>query len=231
MTPLIQSLIHDEQTIRYALLRHPARKRLTLRVTAEGEIEARAPVGMSLEAVERFVRAQAEWLEKTRRQMLEDRPTLGDGTVLTLLDEPLTLRIVAEGSGRIRRAGSELRVPTPLTPEGLRDGLERWYRQQARRYLTTRLRHWSDRLGVSVLRLTIRGQSSRWGSCSRHGAISLNWQLMLLPPSLVDYVMVHELCHRREMNHSPAFWAEVAAILPDYAESRKALQLQRISWL
>ena len=86
----------------------------------------------------------------------------------------------------------------------------------------------APRLGVRPSRLTIRGQRSRWGSCSGTGTVSLNWRLMLVPEALVDYVVVHELCHLRHMNHSPQFWEMVGGEIPDYLERRRRLDdLQR----
>ena len=75
-------------------------------------------------------------------------------------------------------------------------------------------------MGVTYGGITIRNQRSRWGSCSGQGTLNFNCLLMLAPPEVLDYVVVHELCHRKEMNHSAAFWAEVARVLPDY-EARK----------
>ena len=84
--------------------------------------------------------------------------------------------------------------------------------------------HFAPLVGVDYGRITIRNQKTRWGSCSSKGNLNFNCQLMLLPDEIIDYVVVHELCHRNEMNHSPAFWAEVERILPDYKERRKWLK-------
>ncbi|MBF0341918.1 MAG: M48 family metallopeptidase [Magnetococcales bacterium] len=216
------------ETIPYALLRHPLRKRLTLRVTPSGTIEARAPERMRQTTVEKFIRQQADWLLATRQTTLTRSPTMHDGALLPLLDEQLTLRVLPDGLSRIRRNHQELLAPTPLVPGGLEAALERWYRLQARGHLTDRLHHWSRLMQTPALKLTIRGQASRWGSCSSRGAISLNWQLMLLPARVVDYVIVHELCHLLEMNHSPAFWSHVANVLPEYASLRGELKAFRM---
>ena len=95
---------------------------------------------------------------------------------------------------------------------------------QAREDLGTRLAHWAEEMGVAPKKLTIRTQHARWGSCSSRGNISLNALLMLAPEAVRDYVVVHELCHMKEMNHSQRFWVEVARILPNYAESRDWLK-------
>lgn len=102
--------------------------------------------------------------------------------------------------------------------------LEAPYRQAAKEYIPKRAEYYAAQLGVSYNRITIRDQKTRWGSCSGKGNLSFNWRLILAPPKILDYVVVHELCHRREMNHSPRFWALVESILPDYKQSRKWLK-------
>lgn len=98
--------------------------------------------------------------------------------------------------------------------------------KQARQIIPDRTAYWSEILGVSYGRITIRCQHTRWGSCSSKGNLNFNCLLMLAPPEVLDYVIVHELCHRKHMNHSPAFWAEVAQILPDYAYCIRWLKTQ-----
>ena len=97
----------------------------------------------------------------------------------------------------------------------------------ARKALTVipdRVRHFAPMVGASYGRITIRNQRSRWGSCSGKGNLNFNCLLMLTPDHVVDYVVVHELCHRLEMNHSPKFWAQVERVLPDYQKSREWLK-------
>ena len=96
--------------------------------------------------------------------------------------------------------------------------------RQAKVVLPQRAAHFAALLGVTYGRITIRSQVGRWGSCSGKGNLNFNCLLMLAPESVQDYVVVHELCHRKEMNHSPRFWAEVEKILPEYAACRKWLR-------
>lgn len=91
-------------------------------------------------------------------------------------------------------------------------------------YIPERVSFYAREIGVNYGRITIRNQKSRWGSCSSEGNLNFNCLLMLTPAEIIDYVVVHELCHRLEMNHSPYFWAEVERILPDYKKRRKWLK-------
>lgn len=96
--------------------------------------------------------------------------------------------------------------------------------EEAADYIPGRVSFYARMIGVRYGRITIRNQRSRWGSCSSRGNLNFNCLLMLTPPEIIDYVVVHELCHRLEMNHSPAFWAEVERVLPDYKKYRKWLK-------
>ena len=96
--------------------------------------------------------------------------------------------------------------------------------EQAAKVLTEKVHFFADKMGVSVNRISIRSQRTRWGSCSAKGNLNFNCLLMLCPEEVRDYVVVHELCHRREMNHSAAFWAEVETYCPDYRIHRKWLK-------
>lgn len=91
-------------------------------------------------------------------------------------------------------------------------------------YIPERVAHFAPFVGVTYGRITIRNQRTRWGSCSSRGNLNFNCLLMLTPPEVIDYVVVHELCHRKEMNHSQLFWNEVARVLPGYAEQEKWLK-------
>ena len=96
--------------------------------------------------------------------------------------------------------------------------------EQAAKILSEKVRFYADKMGVMVNRITVRSQRTRWGSCSVKGNLNFNCLLMLCPEEVQDYVVVHELCHRKEMNHSAAFWAEVEKTCPDYKLHRKWLK-------
>ena len=107
----------------------------------------------------------------------------------------------------------------PLTPSEIRT-----LAQQAAQFVPQRAAYFAPKIGVTYGRITIRAQRTRWGSCSAKGNLNFNCLLMLTPPEVLDYIVVHELCHRKEMNHSPKFWAEVEKILPNYKEQKHWLK-------
>ena len=147
-------------------------------------------------------------LERTRAAIAargETVPYLG--RVLHLVEQP--------GRTRVHRRHDELFVPAGHQRN---PALERWYRRAARDEIEPRLEQACDQAGATYTRLSIRGQRTRWASCSRSGAMSFNWRLLLAPEPVLDYVVWHEVCHLDVMDHSPRFWALLARHCPDYRE-------------
>lgn len=115
-------------------------------------------------------------------------------------------------------------------PEGT--GTKRHYaahKEDARKFITSRVEFWNCRLGFSYTKIAIRNQVSRWGSCSKKGILNFNYRLLMLPLELADYVVVHELCHLKHFNHSKRFWDEVEIVLPEYDKHLKVLKTYRMS--
>lgn len=108
-----------------------------------------------------------------------------------------------------------------ITEEERQEGI-----RKAKEIIPRRAACFAARMGVSYGRITIREQKTRWGSCSQKGNLNFNWKLVLMPPEILDYVVVHELAHRKEMNHSPRFWAVVEKELPDYRKRREELKIR-----
>lgn len=110
---------------------------------------------------------------------------------------------------------------SPLTDKEIQELADR-----ALKYIPERVRYYSSIAGISYGRITIRNQRTRWGSCSAKGNLNFNCLLMLAPAEVIDYVVIHELCHRKEMNHSKAFWHEVELLMPDYKSAVKWLNTE-----
>ncbi|VVT32600.1 Zinc metallopeptidase-like protein [Roseovarius sp. EC-HK134] len=199
-------------------LRHSARaRRISLRVSGlDGRVTLTIPRGVSEAEALAFARSRADWL----RGHLEGRPgqmAVGIGCDLPVEGE--ILRIVLGSGRRVQRAPGQLCVPGPEESAAAR--LEGWLKARARDRLAAASDHYAGLLGRRYTRLTLRDTRSRWGSCSASGALSYSWRLILAPPAVLDYVAAHEVAHLAQMNHSPAFWAEVARLMPEY-ETRRA---------
>ncbi len=161
------------------------------------------------------IRELRPWIERRLRELERTRATVAArGDSVPYLGELLRIRPEA-GRTRVHRRGAEL-----LAPAGDRRGpaLERWYRRAARAEIAPRLQAACAQAQSSYTKLTIRGQRTRWASCSVTGAMSFNWRLLLGPEPVLEYVIWHEVCHLEVMDHSSRFWALLASRCPDYRE-------------
>lgn len=210
--------------IPYRIRRSDRARRARIVVDADG-VEVVVPRRMALRHVEPFVAQKQPWIERTLRRYEEARreapaAVLADGGHVPYLGRILELRVVVE-PGRMRphvaRGGGRLtvRVPRPGEP-ALAHALERWYRRQARHEVARRLDAATARAGTRWTRLSIRGQRTRWASCSDGGAMSFNWRLLLAPEEILDYVVEHEVAHLEVLDHSPRFWRLLAGRCPAY---------------
>lgn len=222
----------DGRRLSYRLRCTARRRHVHLLVADDGVVEVRAPWRYPVVAAESVIREHRDWLDDalgraTARRSA--RPDLVTGSRLPLLDEQLELRVRVGGAAhsrdRVWRQACRLHVWLACEEQAVVEQLIRdWYRREARRQLGVRLAELAPRIGVQPSGLSIRAQRTRWGSCSSRGTISLNWRLLLVPGRLADYVLVHELCHLRHMDHSPAFWGLVETVMPDHASRRAELR-------
>lgn len=197
-------------------------RRLTVRVYPGGRVEVTVPEGTRPQAVERFVARHRPWIEARVRELASQQrpaePPLPSSVRFQAIDADIAVDYVAR-----RRAGWRLVAPRRLQVYGdpaaigrARASLRAWLTDTARQALEPWLQELADERGFRFVSTQLRRQHTRWGSCSRAGTISLNVCLLFQPPEVVRYLMVHELCHTRHMNHSDKFWGLVAAHEPDY---------------
>jgi hypothetical protein len=169
-------------------------------------------------------------IRRSRRKTMSIEVT-SDGKVIVRAPKRMSRAVidgfVAEKAGWIEKSlrKMELRREKNGAQERLsQEELERLAEQSAD-VLAEKVRYYAQQIGVTYGRITIRNQKTRWGSCSTKGNLNFNCLLMLAPEDVQDYVVVHELCHRKQMNHSEKFWNEVEKVLPDYRERRNWLKL------
>ena len=234
-----RQLLLDGQRLGYALA-HSRRRSVGLLVRPEG-LTVRAPTGLSQEAIDDVLRRKADWIARKLHDARQRTPPAGpafwaDGGCLDYLGQPQRLVVQAvlhRRSARVLwqpdRAELHVLLPAQAAAGTLQTVLPRWLQAQARQYLARRLDHYAPLLGVRYSALALSSARTRWGSASSSGTIRLNWRLIHLAPELIDYVVVHELSHLREMNHSPDFWGVVASVMPDYEQRRQALRQVRLA--
>ncbi len=215
--------------IPYTLKRSSKRRSIALRIDDSG-----LTVSMPLRAPEHWLNEvlqdRARWvIEKLNgwQARKQDAVIWADGEFIPYLGEQLTLR-VTQGLQNIPAYQHEnellILVRKDISEAGIERGVIAWYKQQAIALFTSRVAHYADLLGVTPSEIKLTTAKKQWGSCSTRGIVRLNLQLIKLPLRLIDYVVVHELAHLREMNHSPAFWRVVESACPNYAKLRRELK-------
>ena len=200
-------------------VRHPRARRYLLRVKPDGVARVTVPRHGSLAEAERFAHRHQAWIEEqlgkiAARTVVDDSWKVGHSFLL----RGARVELGASPDGR---AVVFLDQTIPIDPgrADARPAVEARLRRLAGIELETRTRELSRQLNLAIRRVSIRNQRSRWGSCSIRGTISLNWRLIQMPDWVRDYVIVHELMHLREMNHSPRFWRRVWEVCPHYREA------------
>jgi predicted metal-dependent hydrolase len=201
--------------IYYTVRRSDRARRVRITVEASRGVEVVLPRRAAERDAAAAVRELRPWIERRLRDVgLQRAAIAARGDTVPYLGGDLTL--VPE-AGRTRVVQ---RDHTLLTPDGeaRTAALERWYRRRAKLEIEPRVERAAAQLGSSYTRISIRGQKTRWGSCTAAGALSFNWRLLLAPEAVLEYVVWHEVCHLQAMNHSPRFWSLVAAHCPDHRE-------------
>jgi predicted metal-dependent hydrolase len=218
--------------VRLWLVRNRRARRYVLRLRRDGAARVTIPRGGSAAEARRFAERNAAWLERQLlRQAAQPRGPQAwvAGTEILFRGERVLLVVEATGEGGVVRFGAEV-VSLPDAGADLRSTVEGHLRQLAARELPARVFELAALHGSPVRRVTVRNQRSRWGSCSRRGTISLNWRLVQTPVHVRDYLVLHELAHLKEMNHSRRFWQEVERLCPGFREAERWLK-QRASLL
>lgn len=222
---LMEQLDFDTFTI--SIKRSHRRKTVALQIK-HGEVIALVPQQVPLKMVRDFAEQKIAWITTKLTQYQAPRPQqFVDGEAHLYLGEfyPLQITTAAHSDVHFEQAAihilSHQHQPSTLT---LKNQLKKAYREQAERYLGLRVEQLAKVTGLRPKQLQIKTYRARWGSCSADGRVQLNWKLILAPPNIIDYVIVHELCHLEQHNHSPAFWALVASFYPEWQQARRWLK-------
>jgi predicted metal-dependent hydrolase len=213
----------------FELRRSRRRRTLGLTVTPQ-QVRIHAPSWTPRAEIDYYVQQQRDWLMRAWARMQANIPTLAEAkpNQVTYLGCNLTWEFHPSLFIELRRAGSILKIyaPSNIEPEGL---VRNWLLERATKLLAWRLARIARRLGRSPTRFALSNAQTQWGSCTRGGHIRLNWRLVQAPLPLIDYVAAHELAHLVHLDHSPAFWGQVAVLCPDALARRATLRKMSVT--
>lgn len=221
----------EGRRLEYILIRSQ-RRDVLLQALPEGKTRVYAPGYMHLRDVDQLVRARMGALEEMHaaleRQLAENllRHPVGPGSRVCVEGRALRLELERGARPALRIDGNifRLTLPDPESEAQVRAAIRQTLSKRALERIRERLDRFAPRIGVDFGRVTVRDQRSRWGSCSSKGNLNFNWKLIMAPPEVLDYVVIHELCHRIEFNHSPRFWQLVRGQMPEYEDWKKWLK-------
>ena len=219
-------LVAGSRRVRLCFVRNRRARRYILRLRPDGAARVTVPRGGSLAEAKKFAERNTAWLEhQLLRQAMHPRGPLpwSLGTEIFFRGQGMRLESGPNGEADLIRFGGEV-VAVADAGGDLRPAIEQHLRRLAAQELPARVFELAALHQLAVKRVMVRNQRSRWGSCSRRGTISLNWRLVQTPPLVRDYLVLHELAHLKEMNHSRRFWSEVARLCPDFREAERWLK-------
>jgi predicted metal-dependent hydrolase len=209
-------------TVPYILRHSKKAKYLRMQIKNRGELEVILPRGFQITDAEIFLQKKSNWIKKHINQRKESRNKfylLGYEIKVTQKYDLFIKR------HKISFKNNHLDITSPTgSAENSVMIYEAWLKKLAKKTLTERVRKIASELNFTVGKITIRGQKTRWGSCSTNGNLSFNYNLLRFRKEINDYVIIHELCHLKEMNHSEKFWKLVEGYYPDYKNLRKELK-------
>jgi hypothetical protein len=207
------------------VIRSPRRKTMALQIK-NGEVIVRLPSFASIKTAEKFVHAKSAWVQ----QKLAAQPpapienSYTDGELFYFLGEQYPLKLIESNqSTAIKFFDEQIQLHgrlKRLSPKGINQKLTDWYKQKATSHLQKRTAELAQKTGLIPKSVEVKTYKARWGSCRITGDIQLNWKLIMSPPAVIDYVIIHELCHLKHHNHSMQFWGLVELFQPDFKQHR-----------
>ena len=208
-------------------------KRVTLRIIPHQGLEIVTPIKFNPKKIPEIVDTKKSWIEKHLELISNiEPPKLPDKLHLAAINETWRLYYIPTIASRVKiieRPASQLAISGCIDEFQLCDAvINHWLKNKSKQHLIPRLENLSQQTRLRYNNVTIRTQKSRWGSCSGANNLSLNAKLLLLPPELVDLVIIHELCHTKHHHHGPKFWKLVAKFQPEYCALRKKLRQYKL---
>lgn len=219
---------HKFSTFNYRIIRRN-RKTVGIKVTEEGEVIIASPFGVSKKIICDIIRDKEEWISRKialmKQASILEKREMKNGSKFWFLGKELELEIIKTNKViQSSKIENERIIVFVSSDDVVKDKIMNLYKGEARKVLNERTDVYSKVIGVNPNKIFIKDQKTLWGSCSSRKNINYNYRIIMAPIEIVDYIVVHELCHLIHMNHSKSYWNTVQSILPDYEERRKWLK-------
>lgn len=212
------------------IIRTDRRKSADIRVE-EGAVSIVVPNETSLEKIDQLLESKRRWIKEKMALHQQTAPASSrefvSGEAFPYLGRNYRLKIEIGDFAPVKLVHGRLLVTLPQSTQRqkmVRNALVRWYKRQAEQKIKEKVTRFAPAVGISPMGVDIRTFKSRWGSCTTKGKLEFNWQIMMAPNRMVDYVVMHELCHLIRHDHSPEFWNELGRAMPDYLQCREWLR-------
>lgn len=237
-------LTYNNETIQVHIIRSK-RKTVCMSVNKDGSVTVKAPLRYpSDREIANFVEQKIDWIVK-QRDIQQDREDMRlvrrfeTDYSFPFLGEECLVEMQKGKKNQFSYEHGKIVIKTPFLDvlendyeaeenkvliEKLQSDLKKWYKKQAAAYITKRVEYYKDIVGVTVNSVSIKSRKSQWGSCDSNGDITFSWRLVMARPEAIDYVVIHELCHRKHMDHSSAFWNQVQKYMPGFKAQKQWLE-------
>lgn len=237
-------LTHNNENIEVHIIRSK-RKTVCMSVNKDGSVTVKAPLRYPTDKeISDFVEQKIDWILK-QRAIQEDREDMRlvrrfeTDYSFPYLGEERLVEMQRGKKNEFSYENGKIVIKTPfysvlendyeaeenkVAIEKLQNDLKKWYKKQAAAYITKRVEYYKDIVGVTVNSVSIKSRKSQWGSCDSNGDVTFSWRLVMARPEAIDYVVIHELCHRKHMDHSREFWNQVQKHMPDFKMQKQWLE-------
>lgn len=202
------------------------RRSLSITVNKAGNVVVHAPKRLSMDYIMAFVRDKEKWIDRKLKE-LEQVKNINNNIIeykSFLFCGKEYKRLDLAGIKKIEITSGNFVVPASINKDKLNEMIQKWYTDISKDVITKRVEYFADLMHLNYLKLSYMNNKTRWGSCDKNGAIKLNFRLLMLPHRVIDYVIVHELSHLIEFNHSSRFYKIIESVMSDYKKQKKELQ-------
>lgn len=227
----MSEITFGEQKIEFERLASKSKNTITIRVDSGKKVSVKAPTDLTEGELTRIVKTKTPWIIDKFQRIAEIKEfgsikEFISGESFLYKGKLLRLKVIPSSKEEVYTDTTTIFCKTSQKdPQRVALQLEDWYKQRAKQYLENRIQRFSSKFRKKPSKVRIRNQSLRWGSCTKNGEILLNWRIIMAPPSVIDYVIIHELAHLQEKNHTEEFWEVVANAMPEYEGKREWLRV------